>query len=288
MFVLLVIFVLASLILPAVQQGREAARVYACRNNLMQIGLALRNYESMHERFPPGTVNPGRPIKNVFRGYAALGERTRLDVNPGQTINGLPRAYHVGWVVRILPHLDQTALDRQFDFSVSVYDKKNSTALAGRLRVMNCPSSVTGGCGYAGCNHDIEAPIDIDNSGVFFLNRSIAQDDITDGLSHTIFVGERSDGDMFGWAAGTRDTLRNTGTPIGTASMTPGTGPGLVATKQEPANSLAVGGFSSFHGGGANFLFGDGSVRFLTGAIDIVVYQQLGHRADGKLLSDDF
>jgi prepilin-type processing-associated H-X9-DG protein len=262
---MLVMILLMSVILPAIHDCRERARCFNCRNNLMQIGLALRNYESTFDCLPPGTVDPGRPIRNV----------------------PVPSGYHVGWVVRILPHLDQMSLYRQFDFSAGVYDKRNSTVAGGRLVVMRCPSSPAGGCAYAGCHHDVEAPIDIDNSGVFVLNRCVTQDDVTDGLSHTIFVGERSDGDLFGWAAGTRDTLRNTGAPIGTASMTPGTGIGLVAANQERANPLSVGGFSSFHSGGANFLFGDGSVRFLSAAIALPVYQQFGHRADGKLLSDD-
>ena len=48
-----------------------------------------------------------------------------------------------------------------------------------------------------------------------------------------------------------------------------------------------VGGFSSFHTGGANFLFGDGSVKLLSDVMDFGVYQQLGHRDDGKLLKSD-
>jgi prepilin-type processing-associated H-X9-DG protein len=259
MFVLMIIFVLVALLLPSVLQSREQARRYQCRNNLMQIGLALRNYESTHDRLPPGTVDPNRPIKNV------------------------PRGYHVGWVVRILPHLEQAAAYRQFDFSVGVYDKKNNAAVGGSLVVMRCPTSG----GYAGCHHDVEAPIDIDNSGVLFLNRCIALDDVTDGLSHTIFVGELIDGG-FGWAAGTRDTLRNTGTPISATGSLLRAGTVVTAVDPEKVNALAVGGFGSPHIGGANFLFGDGAVRFLSAYISMPVYQQLGHRADGKLLSDDF
>ena len=52
------------------------------------------------------------------------------------------------------------------------------------------------------------------------------------------------------------------------------------------AAKLAVGGFGSMHPGGANFLFGDGHVRFISESIGLPLYQQLGSRADGKLLKD--
>jgi len=66
--------------------------------------------------------------------------------------------------------------------------------------------------------------------------------------------------------------LRNTGTPIGKTS------------EERPASDLYVGGFGAYHPAGANFLFGDGAVRFVNSTIDQEVYQQLGDRADGKLL----
>ena len=247
LFVMLVLFVLISLLLPAVQLARDCARRYSCRDHLMQIGLALRNYESAWDCLPPGTVDFGRPIKNVARGY------------------------HVGWIVRILPQLEQAARLQQFDFSASVYDKENSTVLSVRLPFLVCNSSPTGASDYAGCHHDVEAPIDIDNSGVLLLNKCIAQDDISDGISHTIFVGETNDAVLFGWPSGTRDTLRNTGTPISVTSVWPAGG---AALPSQPS-VVYVGGFGSYHSGGANFLFGDGSVRFLSGGISMRVYQRL-------------
>jgi len=258
MFTIAIIFLLASILLPAVQQARECARRYQCHNNLMQIGLALANYESAWERLPQGSVDTNRPIRNVAVGY------------------------HVGWVVRILPHMDlKTAYD-QFDFSAGVYDKRNTLPLSGMIHCFRCPSS--GGGGYSGCHHDVEAPIDIDNSGVLILNRCITREDITDGISNTIYVGETNDGGVF-WQYGTRDTLRNTGTPLnaGKAARLPGTAP----ISARPLSPLYVGGFGSSHAGGANFLFGDGAVRFLSEAISTPIYQQLGHRSDGQLPESD-
>jgi hypothetical protein len=143
---------------------------------------------------------------------------------------------------------------------------------------------------------------------------------VTDGLTKTIFVGEKvSDavGDM-SWLSGTRGTLRNTGTPINATGpnalgiWTPYTetpdydpyaypdapppddadvdDPDVDEPSEEEANEEAdvsgafyVGGFGSEHSYGALFLFGDGHVKMLPDSIDPNVYQQLGHRADGKL-----
>jgi len=171
-------------------------------------------------------------------------------------------------------------------------------------------------------HHDVEAPIDADNHGVFFLNSRLRVRDITDGTSHTLFAGEKlSEPDDLGWMSGTRATLRNTGTALNTglpplpvwnapasdskensdetaaaatggdAQQTPSAGaeqPAVVA-QPKPAQAagvdptLVVGGFISRHPGGVNFAFGDGSVRFIPDTISMGVLQQLGNRADGKL-----
>jgi prepilin-type processing-associated H-X9-DG protein len=137
----------------------------------------------------------------------------------------------------------------------------------------------------------VEAPIDVDNHGVLFLNSRIRFDDLADGSSQTLFVSEKSPprgatvADL-GWASGTPASLRNTGHPIG------GVGPmGLVAPPPAgngpAASGLFVGGYSSHHPGGVNALFGDGSIRYLKNTLNPKVLQQLGHRADGGLLSSD-
>ena len=78
--VIAIIAVLIALLLPAVQAAREAARRAQCVNNLMQLGIAMQNYESSHEMLPPGVVNLTGPI---------------LDQ---------PKGYHFGWLVQILPY----------------------------------------------------------------------------------------------------------------------------------------------------------------------------------------
>ena len=129
---------------------------------------------------------------------------------------------------------------------------------------------------YAACHHDVEAPINSDNHGVFFLNSRIQVNDITDGCSTTIFIGEkRNRADDLTWMSGTRASLRNTGSPINTANpVDPGSSPS------------AVGGFGSWHPKGGFFSFGDGSVRFLKETIDAATLRRLGNRADGELVNE--
>src|SRR5829696_3130788 len=86
--VIAIIGVLIALLLPAVQAAREAARRSQCVNNLMQLGLALHNYESAHEVLPPGVVNPTGPIQNT------------------------PHGYHFSWLTQILPYIEQTNVHR--------------------------------------------------------------------------------------------------------------------------------------------------------------------------------
>ncbi len=274
-----IISVLISLLLPAVQASRENARRVQCSKNLMQIGLALANYASTHKVFPPGVVNDKGPISNV------------------------PAGYHFGWAVQILPYLEQTPIYREFDFSQSVYAPRNDTARGHRIQSFLCPSVPWNGrTSYAACHHDVEAPIAADNHGVFFLNSRISYDDISDGPAFTIFVGEfAARGSSLGWAVGTMSSLRNTGVPINyddpiTGSKSPIPMPLSPASDLSELSTLIkdgllppgyVGGFSSNHPGGANFLFGDGSVRLLSQKIRTAVYRSLGNRADGNLISDD-
>lgn len=260
----LIVALLVGMVLPAVQQARDAARRMQCRCHLMQVGVALRNYESAHGGLPPGTVDPQPPIRS----------------NNAQ-------GYHFGWIVQILPHLEEANAFYDFDFSVSVHDKRNLNACSTLVTVLHCPSA-WGGRGsstYAACHHDVEAPIDVDNSGVMFANSFVRREDVTDGAANTIFVGESAANDFFGWASGTRATLRNTGTPMTPVKTAPG---GMLPVVVPNLPAMWVGGFSSTHSGGANFLFGDGSVRFLNEGISMAVYRQLGNRADGELLGGPY
>jgi prepilin-type N-terminal cleavage/methylation domain-containing protein/prepilin-type processing-associated H-X9-DG protein len=273
--VIAIIGILIALLLPAVQAAREAARRMSCLNNLVQLGIALKSYEVAHEVLPPGSINPTGPIRNI------------------------PQGYHMGWLVQLLPYVEENVTFGYVDFSVGVYHPNNAPVRDIPIALFLCPSDrsyrghedPTGQpihvSSYAGCHHDVEAPIDADNHGVFFLNSRVRLDQVTDGLTHTIFVGEKlCDRFDLGWMSGTPATLRNTGSPLTNtvdddflAAEPP---EGEAAARK--ARELKVGGFGSNHPGGANFLFGDGAVRMISDGIEPAVFVQLGHRADGELL----
>jgi prepilin-type processing-associated H-X9-DG protein len=255
--VIAIIGILIGLMFPAIGALREVARRSTCQHRLARLGIALQKYESGYGALPPGTTDPSKgPIHNV------------------------PEGVHLSWTVRLLPYIDEAGTRKQIDLAAGAYAEKNAAARSLRIAAFACPSqptvrqTATPASNYAGCHHEVEAPIAEDNHGVLFLNSHIAERDVTDGVEHTIYLGEkRTDFDDLGWMSGTRATLRNTGTPIGKTS------------EEKPANNLYVGGFGAYHPGGANFLFGDGAVRFVNAVIDQQVYQQLGDRADGKLLT---
>ncbi|MGE3779487.1 MAG: DUF1559 domain-containing protein, partial [Pirellulaceae bacterium] len=195
--VIAIIGVLVSLLLPAVQAAREAARRLSCVNNLTQLSLAMQNYEASHGALPPGTVNPSGPIQSV------------------------PEGYHHDWLSQILPYLEEQITYRHIDFSVGVYAEANQPVRKISISTFRCPSAAVsdtnlGHSNYAGLHHDVESPIDADNHGLLFLNSAVRYEDIQDGSAHTLLFGEKltpRDGDL-GWMSGTRATLRNTGTAL--------------------------------------------------------------------------
>lgn len=343
--VIAIIGILVGLLLPAVQAAREAARRMQCSSQLMQLGVALHNYEMAHRLLPPGTVNDTGPIQH------------------------LPVGFHHNWLVQILPMLDERVVYQKIDHSQSIYSSVNFPARAYSIACLRCPSSPSAGgphTSYAGVHDSREVPIDTDNNGCLFLNSHVRFDDIIDGVSHTIFVGEKYvDATELGWSSGTRASLRNMGSPINLGNpgnnfvLPPGfvngfspvegaafggyggggyggesfandaeveapedlsiEPDGMEIVRQKESRSMGaptekmletdpsqwltiadlpeiipgkpnsgsdVGGFGSFHTGGANFLLGDGAVRFLSQTIDHNLLQQLGNRADKTLIGD--
>ncbi len=266
--VIAIIGVLVALLLPAVQAAREAARRSSCQNNMRQMIIA-------NEHFPAGVTNDVGPIKNIREGN------------------------HMNWIVRILPQLDEKNRFARLDFSVGAYDEKNNDVSEKSIGVLRCPSDPDHDgpfSNYAGVHHDVESPIDVDNHGVLFLNSRITFTDIKDGSSYTLFVGEKLIDAKYdlGWLSGTRATLRNTGTAINDAlpgAMGWGGGPyggngGLTDEETDgpdygdpidPADPLAVGGFSSYHPGCALFAKGDGSVTTINGDISAETLQRMAH-----------
>lgn len=296
MVVVSVIMLLISLLLPSVQQAREAARRMSCRNNLMQIGLALQNYANAHGRLPPGCVNLKGPVVEGPAGYSPPSSDYSSSPSPSNLPNG-PGAidltadanygYHFGWAAQILPQMDRRNIYDQLDFSLSVYDPLNGAATGTPIGAFRCPSSPDGGAvgsNYAGNHHDIEAPIDVDNAGVLFLNSGVQFDEITDGLSTTVMVGEKLiNGEATGWAVGTRAMLRNGGSDLNSEGFNATNNQRFAGGKPGTPPTALVGGFTSSHGVGSNFLFADGSVKFIGRNVFRGVYHGMLNRADGKL-----
>ena len=264
--VIAIIGVLVGLLLPAVQAAREAARRCQCANNISQFGLALHHYEFNTEHLPAGVINPNGPIRSEEVGQ------------------------HVSWLINIMPQLEQNAIYNHFDQNAGAYATKNEKVRQARIPTLQCPSyhgrpSASSNAtisNYAGCYHDSEVPIDVDNNGVLFLNSQIRFSEIGDGSSQTILVGEKLGGDDdLGWTSGTRASLRNTG-PFEIPVRKIASSTVAVVPAVDP---LIVGGFGSQHTGGVNFVFADGSMHFISHNIDVKTYSQLGNRADGEILN---
>lgn len=280
--VIAIIAVLVALLLPAVQQAREAARRAQCKNSLKQIGLALHNYHDQFNVLPPGWVGVQNGSLNI---YGANGW---------------------GWASKILPQMDLAPLFNKLNFDVSVADPVNAGTRTTNLPIFRCPSDIgpnvwtitaEGGAAlaelananYAGVFgvSDIDECVDGDagnwpfptrfpqcgGEGTFYHNSVVRFADMLDGASNTFMVGEHKSDPQFAppWFSTWAGVVPNGEDAIirilGTTDHTP----------NHPSNHIDD--FSSHHVGGAHFVYGDGSVRFLSTNIDLRHYQSMATRA---------
>ena len=192
--VIAIIGVMVAALLPAVQAARESARRATCASHLSQLAIGLHQYEQSQLVYPPGTLAKASPVVN------------------------LPNDNHLSWVAHLLPYREQQNVYKLIDQSVTVYDAKNAQARENGPKFLHCPSSAVQGSVYsdfAAAHHDQEQPIAADNNGVFFLNSKLSYDDLADGASATLFLGEKiTDSFDLGWLSGTRATLRNGGVTV--------------------------------------------------------------------------
>jgi prepilin-type processing-associated H-X9-DG protein len=256
-----IVLLLAALLLPAVASSRERARRMACANNLLQIGMALNNYHDAHGTFPPGYVSVVGPA----------GE----DLGPGW-----------GWAAMLLPHVQHAHLFNSIDFEQGTDAAVNTTATSKNFEIFMCPSG-GGGASYAANfgRGDLFQTVDR-GDGVFFRNSRVRIKDIEDG-SMTLLAGESAAAHWTGASALPPDPKR-TGlilTLANRARVLAHTGPIAAGQPAHMPNDSAgcVADFSSMHPGGAQFLFVDGSVRFLGQHINSGVYSALATRAAGDL-----
>lgn len=305
--VIAIIGMLAALLLPAVQQAREAARRTQCRNNLKQIGVAFHNYHDGSRRLPP----------------CFMGEN------------------QYGWGAMLLPQLDQGALYNSIDatpgcwfgmpnctppnsygsargFSAWLFTLSTPNDLGTVLPVFRCPSdygtptiytdpmgdpddangsdndsddfAAVGRSNYLVVwGSDFAAVQGLPSNGGFPWYRAWPSvpshdfRDFTDGLSNTFLVGERRSRSIVGGITDGSDDnwvgVFTSGNDVG-GSCQPGC---CLLNATGPAAESA---FGSRHPSGANFLFGDGSVRFISENINSTTYANLAAIRDGNPLGE--
>ncbi len=306
--VIAIIAILIALLLPAVQNAREAARRIQCRNNLKQFGLALHNYHDLHQCFPPAVV----------------------------TVNDATRVYATGHSM-LLPYFERLNLSNQYDMSQDIFSQ-SPDVLRSVISTFVCPSNskenpvtfpilqAIGAPGTYGATDYVFSKgatdafclpaekLPQDERGVFYANFGARIEHIRDGSSNTLCVGEGAGGSQWplcrgvdcssafagalgkqeasaGWALGALGSQGMSSAGFLTA--------GLFGCTVEPMNKWPVtdswidisslndcrstlnGGmhstanFRSDHAGGANFLLADGSVSFFTESIKLDLYRQL-------------
>ncbi len=305
-----IIGLLVALLLPAVQSAREAARRMSCKNNLRQIGLALHNYHSSHDSFPPGVVSmspgPGWPTDPCL----LLG-RTNQDSR-------------APWAVLLLPELDDDPLYSEFDMQASFFGFRspgvpavNEATQSIPSNHFECPSDPNSGKGTANCNYfgvqgGGSAPDCVDpgghsgrvmtRNGVLFINSRVRTQDVRDGLSNTFAVGEsrymqlQGGGQTPGGGAVYSGTWASSvwlaGISASDASSVYVTLAAAIAainsSKLDPQSDWTVEVqsqlFGSRHPGGCHFLFADGSCHFISENIALDTYHKLGARNDGGVI----
>ncbi len=291
--VIAIIGVLVALLLPAVQSAREAARRSQCSNNLKQIGLALHNYETGVGAFPYGA--------NTY------------NVTSGGN-----------WVLFSLPYLEQKPLYDAFNFNLRTIDTANTTVVRTILSSLICPSDPGAdpalktdrgesnpqmGLWYPGnmgpsnmdnrvpycppsppaAGNTVQSYCSQGNWGSttstkagkmvgFFARYEMSQRiaGVTDGMSGTLMVGESlPDHCKYFGAFQHNFPMSTTAIPLGLIKET-----GISTFYQSC-------GYKSRHAGGANFLMGDGTVRFIKESINYPVFNAIGSARGNEVVSSD-
>jgi prepilin-type N-terminal cleavage/methylation domain-containing protein len=318
--VISIIAVLISLLLPAVQQAREAARRSQCRNNLKQLGLAVHNYLSVAGMFPPASISGANPTY-----------------------------YHSSAYMQLMPYFDYQNLYNQIDFSSGQSpgyvlsgggsDTVTNGLLDGAIPpVFHCPSSTMPrfasltlprritSCSYKlllGSSPDTAVPSrtqaktwgHVAFNGAFEQNRGTKASDFTDGLSNTLMMGEQSDWvttatagpyDFRGSSAyGAWMGCNAVGSNVGSGESYNTTTIRYRIKYNAPTSGLENSGFNlntatpptarlggqnnpltSAHAGGVLALRGDGSVIFISESINLQTLLYLAQRDDGQPIGE--
>ena len=291
--VIAIIGILIGMLLPAVQMVRESARRVTCANNLKQLGLAVQNYHDSKQQIPPSRARDG----------------------------------FLTWPVYLMPYLEQQNLQNQLDLDKLYVDQDPEIVKIG-MQTMICPSRRAGTnlslrevngepvgavgdyAGNAGTSEffpyddwaNFDVPVNgVINSGLYKENPIEAGmlvhgekgrykfKDVTDGLSHTIFLGEKAVNiDFIRQPGGWGDGCIYNGNEPGTFMRMGGYGFLLAATQKFGAPGPgAIPVFGSAHPQIVNFAFGDGHVANLSVSTDEETLRRLCSRNDGLVVSID-
>jgi prepilin-type N-terminal cleavage/methylation domain-containing protein/prepilin-type processing-associated H-X9-DG protein len=305
--VIAIIAILIGLLVPAVQKVREAAARMQCSNNLKQLALASHGYHDVHKRLPSGLNLP------ISAASGALFP-TNVLVKSGKVGQPPVAGQFISWPEALMPHYEQQTVYNQLNLTQREYANCNGPNSIGAsiISILLCPSDpipnnnvstyVTGGVtyyfgmnSYGACAGTVAwYYTSMTCDGIYFYNSRVRMTDITDGTSNTLAFGERwhwdpaftAIGTLGGWAwsnsNSAEDYLLSTNVPIN-YTLAPGT---VIGPPSYPDDNRTCA-FGSAHSGGANFSFGDGSVRFLTLTSngDLPLLQALGTRAGGEPIS---
>lgn len=290
--VIAIIGILVALLLPAVQQAREAARRVQCINNMRQMGLAILNYESGTGKLPSG------------------GQGTDFSTDPPSTIFALHSTF-----VEILPYMEESAIADQFDYDVAYNaTEQNRAAAQNSISAYVCPTNSLRpepldefgyGCvDYAPVYYtDIDPETGLRNrstrvTGAFDVDRTRLRQ-IRDGTSKTVALIEDvgrnprmksgyvdtnlEDRAYWRWAEpdnaiGVSKPINNNASPFG----------GPQDCLWETVNGCGPNDeIFSFHVGGAHFQFLDGHVDFVSEGLDTRTLRKLVTR-DGREVVEDY
>lgn len=267
--VITIIGILISLLLPAVQAAREAARRMSCVNNLKQIGLATHLYHDVHHCLPPASFSGG-----LFSGSTFL---------------------------ILLPHIEQAAAYVQYHPDRAITAPENQGVISSRIPIFLCPSMAlprtvpdpahdeVGAPGSYAVSTGSGSPWSPHNGAIVKMNQSrqsVRMEDIKDGTTKTLMYGE--------FDYGLQDlTWTNGGFQGGFAQWAIGY-PGYtwgstwgpfnrdrIADPDCPQMTWTA--FRSDHPNGVNFALVDGSVHFITDGVDKTVLDALATRAGGEV-----
>jgi prepilin-type N-terminal cleavage/methylation domain-containing protein/prepilin-type processing-associated H-X9-DG protein len=307
--VIAIIAVLIALLLPAVQAAREAARRMQCVNNLKQIGLAQHNYHSQTNCFPPGYLSLMDPVTfdNDGPGWGWLA-RSLNQMEQVPLFNSINFVLGVEFPDNQTSRLTTIASffcpsDAWRQDIFTVVDSTTTGTMPGAPICNVASSNYVGSVGsgdpsslYPWIIDSDDGPPGRDNgNGIYFRNNVITIAQILDGTSQTFLAGERSQNlSRASWTG----AVTNAAVPLvalqAEAGLDPEGGGALVLSHTgeghgpNAPSGLAHGDqYWSLHPGGANFVFCDGSVRFIKEQVGFTIFQSLATRAGGEILSAD-